>query len=170
MRWRRAKTNKRPRDRGIAAVEFALSLSILMPILLGTIDYGYYFYISVNVAEAQRAGLLAASRVAVGDCSASATAAQVAAKSAAQGLATTTEQTYLKNANGVPTSGNGLMDVVTLVNNSPTCSNTPLNPTWSMSMSADFRPIIGWVAPWMKHSTTAGWARYTAPTLVMLGK
>lgn len=166
--------SKRRGQRGVAAVEFALSLIFLVPLMLGTADYGYYFYVAMNVVEAQQAGLLAAAKTPVGDCSGSASAAQVTAKGTAQNAAVTAETLYLHNASG---ASNGLDTVVTLYSTpagalpKPTCSNTPMNPTWTLTLVADFRPVIGWLAPWMKASTvTSGRARYTAHTVAMLGK
>jgi Flp pilus assembly protein TadG len=171
--WRRSKS-KRPKQRGVAAVEFALSLVLLVPIMLAVMDWGYYFYVAVNVVEAQQAGLLAAARTVVGNCSGTATAAQITAKGTAQTAATAAETAYLHNANGV---SSGLDTVVTLYGSAaaaaptPTCASTPMNPTWTLTLVADFRPVLGWVAPWMKKSpTTPTKARYTTHKLAMLGK
>jgi len=49
------------RERGAAAVEFALVLIPLLLIVLGTIDWGYYFYVREVVADAARAGARAGS-------------------------------------------------------------------------------------------------------------
>ena len=48
-------------ERGAAAVEFALVLLPLMLIVLGTIDWGYYFYVRQCVTDAVRAGARAGS-------------------------------------------------------------------------------------------------------------
>ena len=48
---------RRPRSRGVAALELALSLTFLVPLLMGTLDFGYYFYIGTNAEEAARAGV-----------------------------------------------------------------------------------------------------------------
>src|SRR6476659_612370 len=48
---------RRQRSRGVAALEFALSLTFLVPLLMGTLDFGYYFYIATNAQEAARAGV-----------------------------------------------------------------------------------------------------------------
>ncbi len=60
---RRRSTNRtgRHRERGAAAVEFALVLIPLLLIILGTIDWGYYFYVREVVADAARAGARAGS-------------------------------------------------------------------------------------------------------------
>ena len=54
---------KRERSRGVAALELALSLVFLMPLLLSTLDYGYYFYIGSNAEDAARAGVRQAVRL-----------------------------------------------------------------------------------------------------------
>lgn len=51
----------RKQPRGAAAVEFALVLMPLMLIVLGTIDWGYYFYVRQCVTDAVRAGARAGS-------------------------------------------------------------------------------------------------------------
>lgn len=47
---------RRPKERGAAAVEFALVLIPLMLILMGTIDFGYYFFMRAIVTNAAREG------------------------------------------------------------------------------------------------------------------
>ncbi|HLK93989.1 MAG TPA: TadE family protein [Polyangia bacterium] len=152
----------RSRQRGAAVVEFALCLFILVPMVLAMVDWAYYFYISINIVNAQREGLVAASQVTVTDCT---LVANAAAKASAITAATTAEAAYLTNAG---------ITGVTLVNSSPACpcAAAVSNTCWDMSLAADFTPILGWVAPWMKKSplnpTTQ--ARYTARTLVVAGK
>jgi Flp pilus assembly protein TadG len=46
----------RNRQRGAAAVEFALLLPILIALSLGAIDWGYYFYVNQLVTNAAREG------------------------------------------------------------------------------------------------------------------
>jgi Flp pilus assembly protein TadG len=55
---------KRPRARGVAAIEFALILPFIAVIVLALIDYGYYFYIGVNATEAARTAAVQASATA----------------------------------------------------------------------------------------------------------
>lgn len=52
---------RRREDRGAAAVEFALVLPVLCLIVLGTIDWGWYFYLSQVVTNAAREGARAGS-------------------------------------------------------------------------------------------------------------
>ena len=157
----RTKTT-RSRERGAAAVEFALCLFFLIPLTLGVLDYGYYFYIGLNIVEAQQAGITAASRTAVLDCTNS---ANNPAKAAAVAAAQLAETTYLTNA--------GLASTVTLVSTTTApvcqCVAAATKTCWELALAADFKPIIGRVAPWMK-SVTPGMARYTAKKLVVNGK
>jgi Flp pilus assembly protein TadG len=55
---------KRPRSRGVAAVEFALILPFIAVIVLALVDYGYYFYIGINATEAARTAAVQASTTA----------------------------------------------------------------------------------------------------------
>ena len=47
---------RRDRQRGAAAVEFALVLPILLLLVLGAIDWGWYFFIDQMVTNAAREG------------------------------------------------------------------------------------------------------------------
>ncbi len=46
----------RRRDRGAAAVEFALVMPVLVMIMFGIMEFGYAFYIQSSVAAAARVG------------------------------------------------------------------------------------------------------------------
>lgn len=48
-------------DRGAAAVEFAIVLPLFLTLVLGTIDFGYFFYVSEVVTNAAREGARAGS-------------------------------------------------------------------------------------------------------------
>jgi Flp pilus assembly protein TadG len=50
-------------ERGAAAVEFALILPVFLLIVLGTIDFGYFFFVSEIVGNAAREGARAGSVV-----------------------------------------------------------------------------------------------------------
>jgi Flp pilus assembly protein TadG len=150
---------RRDGQRGAAALEFALATFVLVPLMLGIIDYAYTFYISLNVTEAQHAGLIAAKQTGVTDCSNTASTAQQNLKATAQTNATTAVASYF-SANGLTSS------VVSYVNssNSPGCAATPLNPTWSMTLVVDIPPLLGRLMPWDKAGAN-GKQRYTAKAL-----
>jgi Flp pilus assembly protein TadG len=163
MRFRSSPLRAARRDgqRGAAAIEFALAMFFLAPLLMGMMQYGYYFYVAMNVLEAQHQGLVAAARSQGVSCALTASAAQVTARTAAQTAASTAITTYLTN--------NGLNSVVTLSGTTPTCDTNPLDPTWTMTLIADFRPPLGRVLPWDKASPTVGYLRYTARTMAVRG-
>ncbi|HET6149884.1 MAG TPA: TadE/TadG family type IV pilus assembly protein [Polyangia bacterium] len=48
--------HRRSTERGAAAVEFALVLPLFLMLLMGTIDYGYYFFSDQIVTNAAREG------------------------------------------------------------------------------------------------------------------
>jgi Flp pilus assembly protein TadG len=73
---------RRNRERGAAAVEFALVLPILLTLTLGAIDFGWFFYIDQLVTNAAREGARAGTLVAPTAAAATAeNAAQTAAES-----------------------------------------------------------------------------------------
>jgi Flp pilus assembly protein TadG len=89
---------RRWRDRGAAAVEFALVLPLLAMILLGTMEFGYAFFIQSTVAGAARVGVR---NYAINWSQASTeTNAQITAKALAQSVVPTpadvTSQTLTK--------------------------------------------------------------------------
>jgi Flp pilus assembly protein TadG len=51
----------RDRERGAAAVEFALVLPLLLTLVLGAIDWGWYFFVDQLVTNAAREGARAGS-------------------------------------------------------------------------------------------------------------
>jgi Flp pilus assembly protein TadG len=44
------------RQRGIALMEFAVTLPLFLVLLLGMMEYGYYFYVAVSATNAAREG------------------------------------------------------------------------------------------------------------------
>src|SRR6185295_17037603 len=63
---RSGRTPARNRSRGVAALEFALSLTFLVPLLMGMLDFGYYFWVGTNAQEAARAGVREAVKASAG--------------------------------------------------------------------------------------------------------
>jgi Flp pilus assembly protein TadG len=60
---KRARLPRRRLERGTAAVEFALVFPVFLLMVLGTIDFGYFFFVSEIVANAAREGARAGSVV-----------------------------------------------------------------------------------------------------------
>ena len=56
MLARQPRTSRRPRDRGAAALEFALVMPILFLLLFGIIDYGLLFFDSIGLRQGAREG------------------------------------------------------------------------------------------------------------------
>lgn len=148
---------RRDAQRGAFALELALSLFVLFPLLCGIVNYGYHFYIAINVQEAERAGLIAAARTSgVGACTATASAT-------AKTNASTAVTSYF--------ALNSLSSIVTVsgTTSTPTCATTPVSPTWTMNLVVDYTPLLGKVMAWDKASPVSGKLRYTAGTLAMRG-
>ena len=151
---------KRERSRGVAAIELALSLIFIMPLMLSTLDFGYYFYIGQNVQEAARAGVREAVRKSAGNCAASNAIVQ-AGNVAATGSGTAcvggaaycymNEPPLSMGGPGSPQTTNVLLE----------CLNAPVNPTWRITVTVDFAPAVGFVAPLLPAGPT-GKVRYRA--------
>jgi Flp pilus assembly protein TadG len=151
----------RDRSRGVAAIELALSMTFLVPLLLVVMDFGYYFYIGAVAEDAARVGARAAVRQSNGGtCVLTNAAVQVAQTARATGGPGTAcvggaaycmmnEPPLLMGAAAGPTT-------VTL-----TCAGAPVNPTWSITVQVDFRPAVGFFTAWMP-SGGVGKVRYTA--------
>jgi Flp pilus assembly protein TadG len=134
--------HERAHQRGAAAIEFALSLTLLIPLIFGILDYGYYFYIAVTTVEATRVAARQIAGQTVGNCaSAAATAAAAAAA-----LSTSAGTVYMNQI------GQAANTTVTA-----TCGTSPVDPTWDVKVQVDFRPVIGFLRAGMHASTkTAG--------------
>ncbi|HXJ21554.1 MAG TPA: TadE/TadG family type IV pilus assembly protein, partial [Polyangia bacterium] len=145
----RLRRTKRQGQRGAAALEFALAMFVLLPIMIGICEYAYYFFIGINAVEAQRAGLLAAKNTTVS------TSCTSGAVSTAQTAASTAVTAYF--------ALNSLDTKVTIISSSstPACHTTAPSPWWSMNLVVDYQPLFGFTMPWEKKSPTAGYLRYT---------
>jgi Flp pilus assembly protein TadG len=67
---KRFRDRSRRGQRGVALMEFALTVPLFLIILLGMIDYGYYFYVAVSAANAAREGARQCTLVSLGACGA----------------------------------------------------------------------------------------------------
>ncbi len=159
--WFQPRQGKRDGQRGADAVEFAISLFVLFPLMAGMLNYTYHLYIGLNVVEAERTGLVAAARTSgVGACTTT---------GGATSAASTAVSNYFTSV--------GLGSVVTVAtlsgqpnpSSTPTCAIAPVSPTWSMTLAVDYKPLIGRVMVWDKASPVSGKLRYTASPLAMRG-
>lgn len=89
---------KRRCDRGAAAVEFALVLPVLLLLVLGAIDWGYFFFVQQVVTNAAREAARVGSLTPYDP-------ANVAADAKAKLEAETVATAYMKNAGLSGTSG-----------------------------------------------------------------
>ncbi len=156
---RRART---ARERGAAAVEFALSLVLLIPLLFGTVNYGYYFWIAITATEAAQL----ATRTALTNGSTLLTVCPTALTTPAlavqQAAAKTAAQNHINARTGLPTSYVTFPgDLVT----NDICSPVPFG--WIMQVQVDFPPIAPFTLPFMPSSTIAGRTRVTTKTFVL---
>ena len=159
----------RDKSRGVAALEFALSLTFLVPLLMGMLDFGYYFWISTTAEEAARAGVREAVRASAGAvCGAIVTNL---AKTNGETPAVGTGSACIGGAaycymNEPPLSmgGVGGNTAVTLTClNGGTVPAAPVNPTWRIAVQVDFYPATSFFRFMMPQSTiTPGKVKYTA--------
>ena len=150
---------KRERSRGVAALELALSLVFLMPLMLSVLDYGYYFYVGSNAEDAARAGVRQAVRLSAGGNCAVTQAAVIAAgqlPAVGSGPTCTGGSAYCY-MNEPPLSMGGAAGYTTVT---LSCLMAGGNPQWTINLTVDFPPAIGFVAPWMPPSPTTGRVRY----------
>lgn len=130
-------------DAGVAAVEFALILPILMTLLMGILDWGYYFYLNETVINAAREG----ARVGVIQST------EALAESTAEATATA----YLTNL-GI-TIGGGTNEASTVDASQP--SDGAPNMTVTVTI-ANFGSLTGFLAPpliptGITYSSTMRW-------------
>jgi Flp pilus assembly protein TadG len=158
----------RQRSRGVAALELALSLTFLVPLLMGTLDFGYYFYIGTNAEEAARAGVRAAVRASGGAaCALTGAAVKAAGEtpavgSGAAGCIGGAAYCYM-NEPPLSMGGAGSNTTVTLTCLTPTTvPPAPVNPTWRITVQVDFWPATTFCKWMMPASLTAGKVKYTA--------
>jgi|HubBroStandDraft_6_1064221.scaffolds.fasta_scaffold365004_2 Flp pilus assembly protein TadG len=150
---------ERARQRGAAAIEFALSLVLLIPLIFGILDYGYYFYVAVSTVEATR---VAARQIAAQSIGSAAGACTSAAATSAITLVTTPATSaavvYMNQA-GMWQGPNTTVTV--------TCGTAPVTPTWNVKVQVDFRPLVGFLRAGMHRSIkTAGYVEFSQSLFV----
>jgi Flp pilus assembly protein TadG len=159
----------RPRSRGVAALELALSLTFLIPLLMGMLDFGYYFYIGTNAEEAARAGV----REAVargGTCGTTGAVTKALGEvpatgpsgSGCNGGAAYCAMNDPPLSMGGP-SGNTTVTLTCLTPATPAPNTAPVDPTWRITVQVDFWPATTFCKFMMPPTTPAsGKVRYTA--------
>lgn len=151
--------SKRFSERGAAAVELALTLPIVALIVLGTLDFGYYFYVGVNATEAARMGIMQAVTTArtanaggpIPNCANANTPAVITA-------AQTAAVAYMTTNMSATMAGYTTATV--------TCVAAPANPTWKIIVQVDFPPASGKVRAGLPPSAIAGFVRYRTPFMI----
>jgi Flp pilus assembly protein TadG len=153
---------RRARASGAAVIEFALMLPFLVPLLLGMIEYGRYFWISVNAVEAAKVGLAATIAQNTGTPAANCTAATVPGVLSAGEIAAVAYFTT-----NVPQLASYATATVTCIGSGPVNGATLTYPSWKIVVKMDFPPLIGYRLPWMKASSTlSGGITYSTPALI----
>lgn len=130
-------------DAGVAAVEFALVLPVLMTLLMGILDWGYYFYLNETVITAAREGAR------VGVIQSTAALAETEAEA--------TATAYLTNL-GIAI-GDGTNEASTVDASQP--SDTSPNMTMTVTIGT-FGSLTGFLAPpliptGITYSSTMRW-------------
>ena len=148
---------KRARQRGAAAIEFALSLVLLIPLIFGILDYGYYFYVAVTTVEATRVAARQIAGQAIGSAAGACTSA--AATSAVTLTTTSASSAGLIYMNQIGQRSNTTITA--------TCGTAPVTPTWNVKVQVDFRPLLGFLRVGMNPSTkTTGYVEFSQSLFV----
>jgi Flp pilus assembly protein TadG len=157
----------RTRGRGAAAIEFALTLPLLVPLMLFMIEYGHYFWVTLNAVEAAKLGLAATVAANAANTATScldATPGRVSGTIAAgQAAAVGTTGYFTTNS---PSLAPYATATVTCIAVAPNGTVVP-NPSWQIIVKMDFPPLIGFRLRWLKASTTlTGGITYSTPALI----
>jgi len=172
MRQRQRAT--RERSKGVAVLELTLSLVFLVPLMMATLDFGYYFYVGANAQEAARQGVLQAVGIAGGcpgpsgvETNCNAAVANIVTKPAS-GTGTTCASASPPPAVAPAAScymNSPPLGLGTASNLTVTCKGTAqvaAPPYFKMQIQVDFRPAIGFFRYLMPAGTAPGTVRYTA--------
>ena len=158
----------RARSKGVAAIELALSMAYLVPLLLAALDFGYYFYVGACVEEAARQGVLQAVRKT--GAAACGSAAAITAYTTVHDTYATTTGTACLGADNVsatycymnePPLGMGTATGPTVISNL-NCDNNPVNNSWHITVDVSFKLTVGFYRALLPAGSTAGTVRYRA--------
>lgn len=152
----------------MAALELALSLTFLVPLMMGMLDFGYYFYIGTNAEEAARASARALVNAGTSPCGTpGATLARanelIVASGGAGPLCIGGAAYCYMNESPLFMGGLGGPTTVTV-----TCTAAPppgVDPTWTVQVQVDFVPSLGFFRNLMKPGAAPGTVRYTATSV-----
>jgi len=118
--------------RGSALIEFAITIPLFLVLLIGTLEYGYYFYVAVTTANAAREGARQCTTVSLGACGACTPSDAV------------TYMNKLKLGNKTTATAS--------------CSNSGGNIMYTVNVKVDFPTLTGFsvLLSALPHSTTHG--------------
>jgi Flp pilus assembly protein TadG len=160
LRGRDAK--RRNPQRGAVAVEFALSLFLLIPLLFGMVNYGYFFWVGLNATQAAQLGAQTGLMNGGSPMTACPTAFTTPSLSTQQTAALNAAQNYVANKTGLPAS---YVSLVSSVSGNNSCQASPFG--WKMAIQVDFPPIAPFTLPFMPASTISGRTKFTTPTFML---
>ena len=154
---------QRSRQRGVAAIEFALILPFVAVLILALCDYGYYFYIGINATEAARATAVQVSATAaalnggagVSNCSTDPLIGTVTG--AAPAVPAQTAKNYMLTAVNATFAG---YTTATF-----TCSIVGGKAIFGTVVTVDFPPASGKLHFGLPASSISGRIRYRTPVL-----
>jgi hypothetical protein len=155
------RTRAGDRSRGVAVLEFTLSIVFLVPLMMAALDFGFYFYVGATAEEAARQGLqhalrLGAACTSPADCMPGGVLITAPASGSGAACLGGDAACYM---NGPPLS----MGTAVYTNVSCSCSTLPVDPTYTITVQVDFAPAVGTFKPLMPASTLSpNKVRYTA--------
>ena len=157
----------RDRSRGVAVLEFTLSLVFLVPLLMATLSFGYYFYIGSNAEEAARQGLgqaLAMATPCAGLPGPPVCAAAVAAAVTAPAVGTPPSSPCTSLGAAACYMNADPLNLGTAANTTVTClcATGPTNPTYTIGVQVDFIPAVEYFRSLFPAGTAPRTIRYTA--------
>jgi Flp pilus assembly protein TadG len=62
------RTRRRRRSRGATLLEFAVTVPLFVTLLIGMVEYAYYFYVAISATSAAREGARQCTLVSLGAC------------------------------------------------------------------------------------------------------
>lgn len=134
---------RRETERGAAAVEFALVFPLFIAVLMGTIDYGYFFFSDQIVTNAAREGARAGTLVTPG----------VGASAAAVSAASAAAATYLTNNGlGCPGGGSGCITAISTTVSDLAGITTPAVDVVIDYASVSLTGFTGYILPAKVHA------------------